>query len=345
MRAAWLASLALVLVLAPASAFAQDGDDGGGANPEPAVPEGFADPGSDGPSNAGEHRGRAIPPLGQIEEAEGKPEAVASAPGDGVARSATTRAGGSRLQTIPDTSWRHDVRREEQAQEGVGDDDWLELSHFHFEVRFGPYWPEVDDEFGGSGPYEAAFGTKARFYFGLELDWLPLHIPYVGSIGPAFGWGYTRSKGAALLDDGTPAEADTSLWIMPMHASAVLRIDGPLRRWSIPIVPYVKAGFGFAIWKASGPTGTSSVDDPDDPDPEVTVSGKGNSLGLHLAVGGALALSVFDRAAATSLRETTGIEYVSLWGEWMWANLDGIGDRPQMHVGSSTVVVGLAVDF
>jgi hypothetical protein len=29
----------------------------------------------------------------------------------------------------------------------------------------------------------------------------------------------------------------------------------------------------------------------------------------------------------------------------MYANLDGVGSTPQMHVGTSTGVVGLALDF
>ena len=164
----------------------------------------------------------------------------------------------------------------------------------------------------------------------------------MASIGPGFGWGYSRSKGHPIDDKGQPVDATTSLWMMPMHVSAIVRFDGPLRRWNIPVVPYGKIGFGFGIWSASGPTGTSRV--PTD-DPNKTVLGRGNSMGMHLALGGAVSLNAFDPSSAIRLRESTGIRYVNLYGEWMWANLDGIGSRPQMHIGSSTVVVGLAVDF
>jgi hypothetical protein len=248
-----------------------------------------------------------------------------------------------RSSTLDDNSWRQNVRQREKQRSGADGDDFFDPWHFYFEIRFGPYWPEVDEEFGGSGPYEQTFGKKPRFYFGIELDWLPLHIPYVASIGPGFGWGYSRSKGRPLDDAGAPVqEADTSLWVMPMHASAIVRFDGPLRRWRVPIVPYAKIGFGFGIWSAGGPTGTSQVpsDDPDKP-----TKGRGNSMGMHLALGGAISLNSFDPSSAIQLRESTGIRYVNLWGEWMWANLDGVGSRPQMHIGSSTVVVGLAVDF
>jgi hypothetical protein len=163
----------------------------------------------------------------------------------------------------------------------------------------------------------------------MELDWLPLHIPYIGSVGPAFGWGYAKASEPAVTESGEEAESDTSLTIFPMHVSAVLRIDGPIRKWNVPIIPYVKFGLGFAVWEAS---------DPD-------TSSDGTSDGLHLALGGALVLNTFDREAAIRMREATGIRYASFYGEWMWANLDGFGGNDVLHVGTSTVILGLSLDF
>ena len=34
-----------------------------------------------------------------------------------------------------------------------------------------------------------------------------------------------------------------------------------------------------------------------------------------------------------------------LFGEWMYAGLGGLGSRPQMHIGASTWVAGLAFDM
>ncbi|MBW2453602.1 MAG: hypothetical protein JRI68_03790 [Deltaproteobacteria bacterium] len=237
-------------------------------------------------------------------------------------------------RSISDNDWRRSSKR---PKAGESDGDWLDPSHFLFELRFGPYSPEVDEEFDGATPYADTFGDDARFYFGLELDWLPLHIPYVGSLGVGFGWGYTSSSGATTVaSTGAEAGSETSLSIHPMHLSGILRLDGLLRRLRIPIVPYVKLGLGFGVWDASGPNGTSEVNG---------VTGEGTSLGLHTAIGGALALNAFDASAAVAMREETGIRYAYLYGEWMGANLDGIGDTPQMHVGTSTVVLGLALDF
>jgi len=229
-----------------------------------------------------------------------------------------------RPRTIEDYTWRRRVRDTEESEGS----EYVEGSHFLFEIRFGPYWPHVDRDFSASpGPYEEFFGTKPRFYFGLEADWLPIHIPYVMSLGPGFGWGFTKASGSARRAndftqkvDGT----DTSLAIFPMHLSAVARIDGPLRDLDIPIVPYVKAGFGFASWRSGGGTN----------------SGGGTSGGFHLAVGGSIALNAFDPQTAIAMYEDTGIRYTHIWGEWMWNDM-----VTGLNVGTSTFIVGLGLEL
>lgn len=226
-------------------------------------------------------------------------------------------------------------------------------SKFTFEARFGAYYPEVDEEFGGPGPFSDYFGTGAQFYFGLELDWTPLRIPYVGRLGPAFGWGITTMSGQAQItsstdtgEEDTTAGPSTSFTIHAMHASAVLRVDEIARRTVVPIVPYAKLGLGFGVWSTGTSTGTSKVgSDCDAAEPTDCVSGEGLSIGPHIALGGMLGLNWLDPRAGVRARESTGINQVYLFGEWMWANLDSGLGKPGMHVGTSTWVLGLAFDF
>lgn len=210
--------------------------------------------------------------------------------------------------------------------------------NFAFELRFGPYYPQVDEEFDVPvGPYERTFDDDPQFYFGVELDWLPLRIPFVGAIGPGLGWGYTKTSNQAKLEGtNTDSAEDTALTILPMHLSAVLRADELMRRTGIPIVPYVKAGIGFATWDATISTGTREVGGS---------LGRDTTWGYHLALGGMLSLNFLDPGGSRRLDETVGINHTYIFGEWMNAALDGIGSRPQMHVGSSSLVVGLAVDL
>ncbi|WP_437930012.1 MXAN_2562 family outer membrane beta-barrel protein [Sorangium sp. So ce291] len=230
------------------------------------------------------------------------------------------------------SNWRQTDRSSVDRDERYGSPQ-----SFAFELRFGPYSPEVDEEFSGTGPYKATFGDSQQFYFGMEFDWLPLRIPYVGLIGPGVGWGYTSgSAGAFEADTAIRTEEVTSLTIMPMHLSAVVRADELMRRTGIPIVPYAKVGLGMGLWySVSGPR-TAKVDG---------VRGEGITWGTHLALGGMLTLNWLDRRAASQLDEATGINHTYLFGEWTYANLDGLGSRPQMHVGASTWVAGLAFDM
>ncbi|NUP09728.1 MAG: hypothetical protein HOW73_27090, partial [Polyangiaceae bacterium] len=260
-----------------------------------------------------------------------------------------------------------------RAQAGIPDSNWRQHdrpaappadTQFAFEVRFGPYWPQVDSEPGLTGtPYEDTFGNDGLFYFGLEFDYMPLRIPYVGMIGAGVGWGYTWASAHALAegcdpntapdpeedegeDDLGPCETDdtTSLKIMPMYASLVLRADELMRRTGVPLVPYGKFGFGFAYWSSNTTSGTSHIERGKPGNEDDDLWAQDVTIGLTASAGLALALNWLDAASAGSLRESTGIGHAYLFGEWMGAFLDGFGGG-QMHVGTQTFVTGLAFDF
>jgi hypothetical protein len=210
--------------------------------------------------------------------------------------------------------------------------------NFAVEVRFGPYRPEVDESFGGNGPYTKAFGTGKSVYFGLELDWQALRIPWVGTFGPGISWGTTSKSNAAKISKSTKDSAeDTYFSVQPMYGVGVLRIDVLAREVGIPIVPYGKFGLGYALWSTGTDAGVSTRDG---------VLGKGHTWGTHLALGGSVLLDFIDTSAAAQADEDTGINNSYIFLEWMRNNLDGmIESKPQMHVGTSTWVLGLAVEL
>ncbi len=177
----------------------------------------------------------------------------------------------AQMSHVPVSDWRQADRSEALSKTGSG-------QQFTFELRFGQYFPEVDDKPGlatnssGQLPYRAVFGhdekggalSNDQFYFGVEVDYLPFRVPYVGAIGPGFGWGFTTTSNKARAIGGTTDSAtDTSFTIMPMHLSAVVRFDELMRRTGIPIVPFAKFGLGMGVWLA-GPvpsdfTGTGAT--------------------------------------------------------------------------------------
>lgn len=210
--------------------------------------------------------------------------------------------------------------------------------NFAFEVRFGPYRPEVDEPFGSNGPYKRTFGSGDGIYFGLEVDWQALRIPYVGTFGPGFSWGTTtKSANAKLAGTTTSSAEDTYFSVMPMYLAGVLRVDVFAREFGIPLVPYGKFGLGWGLWSTGTDTGVSRRDG---------VLGKGTTLGPHLALGGMLLLDIIDNSSSAQFDEGTGVNNSYLFVEWMRNNLDGMfTSSPTMHVGTSTWVVGLAFEL
>lgn len=214
--------------------------------------------------------------------------------------------------------------------------------NFAFELRLGPYTPDIDSEFGGAAntrPFQRTFGKGKGFHFGFELDWQALRIPYLGTFGPGVGWSRTSrtAKAFELNSTTTRSGEDTTLAIMPMYLVGVLRVDHFAREYGVPFVPYAKAGLGFALWSASISTGVVTREG---------VLGRGRSWGTHFAVGGAFLLDVLDPAAANSADKSLGVNNTYAYIEWMRSDLgDLIESKAQMHVGTSTWVAGLALEF
>lgn len=206
--------------------------------------------------------------------------------------------------------------------------------NFALEFRFGPYRPNVDDEFGGGAtPFLDTFGLGESVSFGLEFDWQALRIPHFGTIGPGVSWGMVSYQGnARFVSDNSVSAQSTGLWIMPMFAVAVLRVDVFAREFSVPLVPYGKVGGHFGLWEASD-AGNVSVADG--------MNGRGLSTGLQHQLGLMLHLNAIAPQASLDMDNTTGINHAYLFGEW-W-NVVPIGSG--LNTGTSSWNVGLAFEF
>lgn len=236
------------------------------------------------------------------------------------------------------------MSREARAQDEVmvhGRQRFASPQHFAVELRFAPYWPNIDSEpaLKGARPYHDSFGDHpwARLLAAFEFDFQALRIPHIGTIGPGVSLGYTQMSAPALKEDGSCcAPANTNLEIIPFYTVAVLRVDTFMRDLSIPVVPYAKAGLGYAFWRTwDDGGGTSKVNG---------IAGSGFSVGPHLAAGLALQLNVFDRGAARDLDESTGINNTYAYFELMYSGLGETGGS-MLRVGTTTWVVGLAMEF
>ena len=208
-----------------------------------------------------------------------------------------------------------------------------------FELRVGPYLPNVDDGVDGT-PFADVFGSKNRYLLGLELDWQLLRIPMFGTLGPGVGVGYTViSAKAPFADPATAPEGrsdqKTNLQILPAYAVGVLRADVLARETVVPLAAYAKAGLGYALWWAKGEDNLERANG---------VVGKGVSYGYNLAVGAMFLLDALDRRGAVEMDSATGINNAYLFIEYYVSNLDGFGGD-KMQVGTNTWMAGLALEF
>jgi hypothetical protein len=215
------------------------------------------------------------------------------------------------------------------------------------ELRIGPYYPDVDDEFNGAAhPLAETLGTKKRVMFGIEGDWQALRFGSIASLGPGFGMAYTRLSAPAYFTtpDGvdsskqpagtSPMDSTLKLWVQ--WAAAVARIDALDRNFGIPIVFTAKLGLGHALWWAGKGNLASRADG---------AIGHGRSWGGMWALGAMFDLNFVQRERAKKLDAVSGINHMYLFGEWYQLKLNGFGSGNQMLVGDSTWALGYAVDF
>jgi hypothetical protein len=215
--------------------------------------------------------------------------------------------------------------------------------HFALEARFGAFWPAVDSDpaLNGATPFATIYGTSPQFMGGAELDWQALRIPHLGTLGPGLGVSYSKATAKAKFTTAhkgqTTSGEDTSLEVFPFYGVATLRVDVLWRDFHVPLVPWVKAGIGYALWRASNSLGTSSYN---------SVDGEGHSLGTHFAVGLGLNLNFLDPDTAREFDNSLGVNGTYLFAEWTREDLAGLGTQSDpMRVGGTAWTFGLAMEF
>jgi hypothetical protein len=202
------------------------------------------------------------------------------------------------------------------------------------ELRFGPYYPDVDSELADRGqsarPFEQVFSSKKRLMAGLEIDRQLSHRGGTWAIG--FGVGYYKATASALAVDHVTRTGDqTSLRIIPLSLAAVYRADLLRTRLGSPLVPYAKLGLGCALWSVDDTASSASI--------------SGQTLGWNAAAGVSLDLSFIDPGAAHTMDTETGVNQIAIFFELAHSALDGFGSSSVLRVGDTTWVGGLMLEM
>ena len=211
--------------------------------------------------------------------------------------------------------------------------------HFAFELKFGPYRPDVDSEFGGARtPYKDFFGNSRHLMSQLEIDWQIFRR--FGSFGVGVGFGYFDVTGKAPVGNGSGLVSgdNSTLKVVPFSLSAVYRFDYFLETRDFPLVPYGKLGLDYAYWSITDGNGEIAHDG-------MGGSGRGGTTGWHAAAGLALILDVFDPEAARDFDSDLGVNHTAITFDFSYADISGLGSANRLHVGDKTWSLGLLMEF
>jgi len=207
---------------------------------------------------------------------------------------------------------------------------------FAVELKFGPYYPDVDTEPGVGSPYQDVFGEKQTFMFLAEFDWQFLRLPGV-NLGIGLLAGYFQDTGKGLdPDTGERAGEETQLKVLPGHFDAIVRVDALPRYTKVPLVPFVKAGVSYYIWWVENGRGIGRYDG---------TTGYGGTWGWNFSAGMMLLLDFFEPSAARTFDQEAGVNNSYLYADFFMARIDNFGDRNKLNLSDYTWTVGLAIEF
>jgi len=227
---------------------------------------------------------------------------------------------------------------------------------FAFEIKLGPYLPDVDRDYEGEGygPYATLFGEtdgegvvndapKKAVMPVLGFDW---QFYYVGGpIGLGTQVAFFRDKAAAILtnptdeDETVRSAADSVTFTMlPVSALVSYRFELLADRYKVPLVPYAEAGATYAFWWTRD--GRRNIARDDDGD-----KGAGGVWGFTLNAGMMLRLDFIERGTAKKMDQTTGINHAYLFGEFSYSRLDNFGIGNTISLGDATWFAGLGIEF
>jgi hypothetical protein len=220
---------------------------------------------------------------------------------------------------------------------------------WHAGVRVGPYTPGIDSQSAtrnsaGQGPYQAMFGGYQILPM-LDVDrflWTGF-----GEFGVGVSAGYMGKSAHAYTmdsDPNSPTRArspgdETAFRLIPLTLTATYRLTYFDDDYGVPIIPYVRGGFGYYVWWATAPDGSFSTDPMDKNNKAL-----GATAGLVGAVGIAIRAERIDAQAAQSMHES-GLEHAGFYGEINTGWITGFGKDTKLDVGGTTWFAGVDFEF
>lgn len=147
----------------------------------------------------------------------------------------------------------------------------------------------------------------------------------------SLGAGFAQDMGWLQTSTGEASAEHDMLTLFPFEGGLTVRLDFFNEQW---IVPTGRLGGNFWVWRENWyvPAGTATDN-----------ARSGAKLGWHWAAGGMLRLDAFDRAAASELQATTGIDDTFIVAEYRRNYMPK--DTDQLKLSGWEITAGLRFDF
>ena len=196
------------------------------------------------------------------------------------------------------------------------------------EVKLGGFKPNIDAEFGGTGPYHDVFGDSYMLL--IEAAGERQLFQAFGSAGIGFSAGYAEKFAPALLESGAPAAESTGLRLFPFKLFGVYRFDYAAHTWGVPLVPYVKAGLHCTVWSS---VKGSMLE---------TVSAR---WGWGVTGGLSLLLDVFEPRLARDFDTDVGVNHSYLFAELNYAQVNNFAASGGINLSGQYAMFGIAFEI
>lgn len=215
-----------------------------------------------------------------------------------------------------------------------------------FELKFGPYRPDIDSEPGVGSPYRDVFGNDNMFLTMIELDFQFLHLRGI-NFGIGGGMGFMQAYTPATTESGGESADYTVLNVMPFVLLGVVRVEVLDSELGIPLVPYFKGGLNWYLWWILGGGEVAKYVDEGDR----SHRGSGGTPGWQISPGLAFRLDSFDRMSARTFDNELGVNHSSIFFEYTYAVVEGLFGGDHMYLSpknmgrNGTWMIGLCLEF
>ena len=218
-----------------------------------------------------------------------------------------------------------------------------------FELKLGGYYPSnIDAELvdrGESPAFQEFYGTSNLLYGELVVE--RYIFKRFGKLGFGGHVGIARRKGAVQAADGGgeggseeetgDIPGETNFRLIPLRASLFYKYDYSAIHHNIPLVPFVRGGLDYYLWRIAD--GNGDVSEAADGS-----LARGGRAGWHASVGLQFLLDSIDPATAAAFDLSWGVNNSYLFGEYMVTRINSFG-REGLDLSDNQWLFGLAFEF